>query len=126
LLDVPGATDIPDFERFRARTLGDPLFLPHAYFVATREGEWVAYTGTRQRAPDTPDEWHTNMTGVLREHRERGLAVTLKVRAVELAQSRGVRVLHTNNASTNAGMLAVNTKLGYVKDAAQIQLEKKM
>jgi GNAT superfamily N-acetyltransferase len=125
LLDVPGATDIPDFERFRARTLEDPLFLPEAYFVAIREGEWVAYTGTRQRTPDTPLEWHTNMTGVLREHRGRGLAVALKVRAIELARERGVSILHTNNASSNAGMLAVNTKLGYVKDAAQIQFEKR-
>jgi mycothiol synthase len=124
LLDVPGATGIPDFERFRARTLEDPLFLPHAYFVAIRDGEWVAYTGTRQRTLNTPLEWHTGMTGVLREHRGRGLALTLKVRAIELARECGVSILHTNNASANAGMLAVNKRLGYVKDAAQIQLEK--
>jgi mycothiol synthase len=124
LLDVPGATDIPNFERFRARTLEDPLFLPEACFVAIFAGEWVGYTSTRQRTPDAPLEWHTGMTGVLREHRGRGLALTLKVRAIELARARGISILHTNNASTNAGMLAVNARLGYVKDAAQIQLEK--
>lgn len=125
-LDVPGATDIPEFERFRSRTLEGPLFLPEAYFVAMRDGEWVAYTGTRQRTPNAPDEWHTGMTGVLREHQGRGLALALKLRAIELAQARGVRRLHTNNASTNVGMLVVNARLGYVRDAAQIQLEKRV
>ncbi len=126
LLDVPGATDIPNFERFRARTLEGSLFLPDACFVAIFAGEWVGYTSTRQRTPDAPHEWHTDMTGVLREHRGRGLALTLKVRAIEIARERGISILHTNNASTNAGMLAVNKRLGFVKDAAQIQLEKKI
>lgn len=124
VLDVPGMTDIAEFEPYRARTLEGPLFLPEAYFVATLGEEWVGYTGTRRRAQDAPDEWHTGMTGVLREHRGKGLATALKLRAIRLAQSRGIRCLHTNSASTNAAILAVNARLGYVCDAAQIRLEK--
>ena len=64
------------------------------------------------------------MTGVLREHRGYGLAVALKVRVIKLAHASGIRELHTNNASTNAGILAVNARLGYVREATQIQLKK--
>jgi GNAT superfamily N-acetyltransferase len=123
-LDVPGRTDIPDFERYRARTLHSPLFLPDAHFIALKDGDWVAYTATRQCTEGTPLEWHTGMTGVLREHRARGLAVALKVRVIELARASGIQALHTNNAGTNAGILAVNARLGYVRKAAQIQLQK--
>lgn len=122
--DVPGVTDIPDFERYQARTLRSPLFLRDAYFIALRSGEWVGLTATRQRTEDTPLEWHTGMTGVLREHRGYGLAVALKVRVIKLAHASGIRELHTNNASTNAGILAVNARLGYVREATQIQLKK--
>ena len=123
-LDVPGVTDIPDFERYRARTFESDLFVADATLVALKDGEWVGHTGTHQRTPDAPLEWHTGMTGVLREHRGRGLALALKLHAIELARARGILEIHTNNASTNAGMLALNAKLGFVHGAAQIQLER--
>lgn len=124
LPDVPGVTDIPDFERYRARDLESPLFVPDATFVAMRGDEWVGYTGTRQRSQVTPNEWHTGMTGMLPEHRGRGLALALKLHAIELARARGILEIHTNNASTNAEMLAVNAKLGFLRGAAQVQLER--
>jgi GNAT superfamily N-acetyltransferase len=122
--DVPGATKLPSFDEYRQRTLESPLCLPGAYFVALRDHRWVAYTGTRQRALDRPLEWHTGMTGVLRAHRGRGLAMALKRRVIALARACGIRELHTNNDSSNAPMLEVNRKLGYRRCSGVIQLER--
>jgi mycothiol synthase len=65
------------------------------------------------------------MTGVLREHRGQNLALALKLAAIQYATQHGFTELHSNNASTNAPMLAINQKLGFERSPAQIQLEKK-
>jgi mycothiol synthase len=122
--DVPGAaTKRPSFDEYKIRVLEHPLTRLEAYFIAVRDGEWVAYTATRQRAADRPLEWHTGMTGVLRAHRGRGLALALKSRVIELAREFGILELHTNNDSTNAAMLSVNRRLGYERESGVIQMK---
>jgi mycothiol synthase len=121
--DVPGATKLPSFDKYKIRVFERPTTRLEAHFIAVKEGDWVAYTATRQRAADRPLEWHTGMTGVLTPHRGRGLAVALKARVIELAQSVGITELHTNNDSTNAAMLSVNRKLGYERESGVIQMK---
>ena len=121
--DVPGATELPSFNEYQIRVLEHPMTQLEAYFIAVKDGEWVAYTGTRQRATDRPLEWHTGMTGVLKAHRGRGLAVALKAHVIQLARKLGIAELHTNNDSTNAEMLNVNRKLGYERESGVIQMK---
>jgi GNAT superfamily N-acetyltransferase len=122
--DVPGATKLPSFEEYRERVLESVLCRLEAYFVAVKNGAWVGFTGTRQRAEDRMLEWHTGMTGVLREHRGHGLGVALKCAVIRLAQVRGILKLHTNNDSLNAPMLEVNRWLGYRRVAGSIYFER--
>lgn len=56
---------------------------------------------------------HTDFTGVLREYRERGLAVALKLLVIQSALARGVPFMTTTVDPENRSMLAVNAKLGY-------------
>ena len=123
--DVPRVYDwqAPSFEDFKQKNLGHPKILQQASFIALKNGEWVGLTQSRLR-PDAA-QLHTGMTGVLREHRGQNLALALKIRAVEYATRHGFTELHSNNASTNKPMLAINTKLGFKRSPAQIQLEKK-
>ncbi len=60
----------------------------------------------------------TAMTGTLRSHRGRGLAELVKRATLAGAAARGVQLVVTYNDETNAAMLHVNEKLGYVPLAA--------
>jgi L-amino acid N-acyltransferase YncA len=111
------------FEQFKRQNLENPKLPKEACFIAIKNGEWVGLSQQRLR-PD-PTQLHTGMTGVLREHRGQGLALSLKLRAIEYATQHGFLELHSNNASTNVAMLAINKKLGFERSNAQIQLEKK-
>jgi GNAT superfamily N-acetyltransferase len=52
-------------------------------------------------------------TGTLREHRRRGLALTAKLEQMRWAAEQGIGRVITDNAEENAGMLAINRRLGY-------------
>lgn len=52
-------------------------------------------------------------TGVLREHRGRGIATLMKRRSLALAAEMGITRILTENDEANAAMLAINRKLGY-------------
>ncbi len=123
--DVPRVRDFEpiNVEEFKTKILENARLLKVASFVAVKNGEWVGLSLHRVR-PDTT-QLHTGMTGVLREHRGQNLALALKLRAIEYAIDHGFIELHSNNASTNKPMLAVNQKLGFEVSPAQIQFEKK-
>lgn len=65
---------------------------------------WLERVGTRV--------W-SGLTGTHRDYRGRGLAKAVKTAALHRARDRGAVDAYTNNDATNAGMLAVNTWLGY-------------
>jgi L-amino acid N-acyltransferase YncA len=111
------------FEQFKRQNLENPRLLKTASFVAIKNGQWVGLSLHRVRPDKT--HLHTGMTGVLREHRGQNLALALKLRAIEYATQNGFTELHSNNASTNVPMLAINKKLGFERSKAQIQLEKR-
>jgi mycothiol synthase len=123
--DVPRirAFEAENFEPFKTKILENPRLLKAASFVAVKNGQWVGLSLHRVRPDKT--QLHTGMTGVLREHRGQNLALALKLRAIEYAITHGFTELHSNNASTNIPMLAVNKKLGFERSKAQIQLEKR-
>lgn len=54
-----------------------------------------------------------DMTGTLPEFRGRGLARLAKLSALVAAAERGIEDVSTGNDAENAGMLAVNRRLGY-------------
>ncbi len=111
------------FEEFKRHNFNNPSLLQTACFVALKNGEWVGMSQHRVRP--NPTQLHTGMTGVLREHRGQNLALALKLRAIEYAVQNAFTELHSNNASTNVAMLAINKKLGFERSKAQIQLEKR-
>ena len=124
--DVPRVYDwqAPSFEEFKSVNLENPKKPKEACFIALKNGEWVGLTQSRLRPDKT--QIHTGMTGVLRDHRGQNLALALKARAIQYAANHGFLELHSNNASINAPMLAINQKLGFIRSSAQIQLEKRL
>jgi len=130
-LDSDIAPDVPridpftrmGFEMYRDHVLNSPGSIPDAVFVA-RDGD--RYVGLTELFRDDalPDTLNTGLTGVRREHRGRGIAFALKLRALDWAKRHGYREVRTFNSTLNAPMLGINVKLGFVKQPVWITFGK--
>ncbi|MCX7600943.1 MAG: GNAT family N-acetyltransferase [Meiothermus sp.] len=122
LLDVPSAEPIHlwPFEVWQARTLNDPNLLPEGYFLALADQQLVGVSMLFQS--NRPQTLRTGLTGVLQSHRRKGIALALKLRALEFARGYGARYIRTSNHQANRPMLALNEALGFVKEPAAVLL----
>ena len=101
----------------------NPLALPGAIFVARDGQEIVGVTCLVRRPGGDAEVWDT---GVVRTHRRRGIARALKLMATRYAVETGLRYIYTDSRSDNAGMLAINTELGFVPGDVLVIFEKVM
>jgi mycothiol synthase len=109
------------FDHWRQRT-SRPDLMPAGYFVAL-DGE--DYVGTSQLwlSPEA-GELRTGLTAVRREYRRRGIALALKVKALELGKAQGYQRVVTENETHNVGMIGINDRLGFVKNPAYVHFLK--
>lgn len=119
--DVPRAGPVRDipFERFAEMSYAAPDFAPELALVAlatevsAAPDAMIGMSQLWRDAEAGADEAFTGLTGVVRSWRRRGVALALKVAALERAAAAGVRRVHTDNDERNAGMLAINRRLGF-------------
>lgn len=113
--DVPFAQYVKQWTR--------PEWEPRAVILAvTPDGEWAGVTQLMFQQ-GTGVAW-TNVTGVKREWRGRGIATALKARVMEAALARNCRIITTENDISNGPMIAINTKMGFVPDAPWLVYDK--
>jgi RimJ/RimL family protein N-acetyltransferase len=93
--------------------------MAEGYFLALDNGQYVGLS-TLWASQGVPD-LYTGLTGTLRSHRRRGIALALKLSAIDYARSIGTPRIRTWNATGNEGMLAINEALGFVKQPAWIE-----
>lgn len=107
-----GRVTAQPFADWKAYNLDDPLALPDAYLVALADGRYVGQT-TARRAAGADDVLEIGVTGVLPDHRRRGIARALKLELHEYARANGYAELHTRTMKDNRAMVDLNTSLGY-------------
>jgi len=110
--DVP-FTDPPtrqSFEQFCNRFESSRFSMDAHWFA--RDGERCVGSSGLWLTEADPEKLYTGLTGVVRTHRRRGVATALKVKGVEWARARGVRVIETDNEENNP-MFDLNVALGY-------------
>lgn len=116
--DIPGGDDpmaAGDLAEFRARDVDRPGIPPGAFKVAVDDatGAVIGYASLIMIPGSTTAAWH-DMTAVRRAWRGRGVATALKVATIAWAIEHGLHALETGNDEENAGMRAVNARLGYL------------
>lgn len=89
----------------------DPDFLPSGMMIAVHDGQYVGVSELYQRGET--DLLQNGLTGVLPEYRRRGIAMALKLRAIEASKQLGKRRIITWNDQHNH-MFDLNVKLGFV------------
>jgi GNAT superfamily N-acetyltransferase len=109
--DVPMAVEFTDmpFDDWLAQYWSNPQLRHDGSFAVTHEGRPVTITLLRSEG----DRAMNDMTGTLRQHRGRGLALLVKLHQLEWAARDGIVSVMTENDERNAPMLAVNRRLGY-------------
>lgn len=108
--DVAGRSLLP-YSQWRESISKNPHWDPAGVFLAVHGERWVAVSHLTQLASGG---FYNSFTGVDRDYRGRGLALAVKVVALEYAQHLGSHYVTTSNHSVNAPMVAVNMRLGYV------------
>ena len=104
-------------EQFAAAEVNHPDYLPDACFIAIKHGEFVGYSNLLE----VEEGFSTDMTGVLRPYRGKGVATLLKLRGIRYAQEHDKPKLWTVNDSVNVAMLGLNTKLGFVREGVNVR-----
>ena len=120
--DIPGSEgyDPGDFAHWRA-DLRYPGLVEECGVIALAGERVVGYAILVRNAgrPEIADHW---MTAVARTWRGRGLATAMKREQVRLAPAAGLAMLDAANEERNAGMFAINERLGYRPLPADIKL----
>jgi GNAT superfamily N-acetyltransferase len=112
----------PSYEFFLDRLAHNPNLLPDAYFIAVHGNEYVGLSSLWSSQGN--QDLYTGDTGVSRSYRRRGVALALKVRGILYAKAHGHPIVKTWNESRNQPILALNGRLGFVRQPAWINFLK--
>ena len=110
------------FEEYVKETLEHPEFMAEGWFMALDGNRFV---GLSSFWPDKqkPHLIHTGWTGVDRPYRKKGMAMAMKLAAIEYAKARPViTTIRTDNHETN-WMYQINLKLGFRPIPAYLSFE---
>jgi GNAT superfamily N-acetyltransferase len=129
-LDVIISEDVPSphpythapFHLYAQREFENPQFAPEDWFVAVIDGQYVGMTVFEKVGEDT-EMLQTSFTGVFKTYRRRGIALALKVRSIQYAQSLGTRLIIANNEENNP-MYQINLALGFQLQPADADWER--
>lgn len=123
--DIPD-TDAPTPQPLEeyAKRFERPHIRTDAWFIALDGDDYVGMS-TLWPQPVLKEQLGVGITGVLRSHRRRRIALALKLKTIEFAKNYGGKSIETGNEENNP-MYALNMKLGFKPIPGWLTLEKKL
>ena len=129
-LDIRLGADVPSpdpftpisFETYERTILNHAGMYEDAFIVAV-DGDRFIGVSTLWKSEGN-DDLYTGLTAVDRDYRRKGIAVAMKLKAIEVAKSDGYSLIKTWNEQNNRAMLSINEALGYAKQPPWISFEK--
>jgi RimJ/RimL family protein N-acetyltransferase len=123
----PGADGIKpwaSFKEFNRDVCNASWYRPDGQIVAidSNSGEWAAMSAIT--VFNQADHAYNLFTGTDVRYRGRKLAQAVKSLALKKALEYGVETVRTSHNSENAVMIAIDTKLGYVRTPGMLIMEK--
>ena len=123
----PGSDGIPpwaSFEEFDRDVCSSSWYHPDAQIVAidTQNGEWAAMSAIT--VFEGAEHAYNLFTGTDVRYRGRKLAQAVKALALRRARQFGVDTVRTSHNSENEAMIAIDTRLGYVRTPGSYTLVK--
>ncbi len=114
------------FEDFNKFVCNTSWYHPDGQIVAIdmHTGEWAAMSAITVFAG--ADHAYNLFTGTDVRYRGRKLAQAVKALALHKERTFGVDTVRTSHNSENAAMIAIDTKLGYVRTPGMLIMEKEM
>ncbi|MEQ1698696.1 MAG: GNAT family N-acetyltransferase [Ilumatobacteraceae bacterium] len=116
-LNAECAADIPErgpfhtWEDYRRLRIDVPSFDPAGLVVALDGEQWVGLAGSADHRGR--GYLFNEITGVVRSHRRRGIALALKLHGMDYVRRSGVRIVRTVHHPANTAIIALNRQLGY-------------
>lgn len=110
--DIPGRHgNFMPFEQFQKTVCGASWYRADGQIIAAVGDYWVGTAAVGYF--EHTNSMYNMFTGVDPAWRGKGIALALKLLAIDCARRYGADYISTNNDSENAPMLAINRKLGY-------------
>ena len=110
--DIPERGDFYTYAEYRAARIEQDSYNPNLIVLALDAGEWVGMSAASDHRRD--GYAFNEMTGVVRSHRRRGIAIAMKVMVIQRARELGMTTIRTFHHPANEAPIAVNKRLGYV------------
>lgn len=119
--DVPRPDDLSEvsFADYCKWVFESAYFCPEGSFIAVDPATNQHVAMSTLWKTDS-DYYKTGLTGTRRAYRRKGLALALKLKVVQFAQSKGIPEIRTGNESNNRAMLSINEGMGFAKQPVWI------
>ncbi|MCB9147938.1 MAG: GNAT family N-acetyltransferase [Caldilineaceae bacterium] len=123
-IPLPAPPTHGSLQRYEEVYLNDPSFDPKAWVVAVDRGKYVALSALWRDLANA-EQLYTHVTGVVRSHRRRGLAMALKLHGILFAKQYGAKKIWTENEEHNP-MFKLNLRLGFQPAPAWLDFRREL
>jgi mycothiol synthase len=122
--DLAAGMERRGLENYVEYAIHGPDVIPEAFFVAVKGDEYVGLSHVKSMEKGV--SLYQCLTGVQPACRRLGLGLAMKVRCIAYAQANGYTLIAAENDARNLPMLAMNARLGYVRQPELITYEKQV
>ncbi|HXK13488.1 MAG TPA: GNAT family N-acetyltransferase [Gaiellaceae bacterium] len=119
--DMPSTEPVDEipYDEWVGHVLEYPFFTAEGSYVAMVDG--VAAAVSLLIADEESGRGANMFTGTQSAYRGRGLGLAVKLASIAWAREHGITQIATRNDETNAPMLAINRRLGYVPAGRRVE-----